>query len=209
MFGRRGDPDVTEVLLIRHAQMPESNAWQDMPLTETGEAQAALLAGYLARNLPLAAVYTSPLLRTRQTAAPIAAAQGLALEVIDGLREVESYLPAGVSLRDHLGEEAWRKLQDELVRERRWEVRGGLGESGAALRMRAMAAVETAVSRHRGERIALVSHGPVINALVASVTGSPLDMLFQPRLTSISLLLAHDGGYSLSVLNATPHFETL
>src|SRR5207302_8859209 len=78
--------------LVRHCQ----TAWNvegrflgctDLPLTEAGQAQAALLVNAFAR-IPLVAVYASDLQRAVTTAAPIAAAHNLPVRTDPRLREM-------------------------------------------------------------------------------------------------------------------------
>ncbi|MFD2174280.1 histidine phosphatase family protein [Rhodobacter lacus] len=78
-------------LLMRHGET-EANAADiicgqtDLPLSPRGHMQADQAAAFLA-HLPLARVLTSPLLRARQSAAPLAARLGLATEAVAGLAE--------------------------------------------------------------------------------------------------------------------------
>src|ERR1700722_3099200 len=81
------------LLLTRHAQTASNvghaldTAYPGAPLTELGREQAARLAARLAGE-PLAVVAASDLLRAQQTAAPAAAAHGLPVVTLDGLREI-------------------------------------------------------------------------------------------------------------------------
>src|SRR3954470_8366154 len=72
--GGRGNQAFVELLLVRHA-LPVRREMEigaaDPELSENGQAQAALLAESLAAEAPLDALYSSPLQRARQTAAPI------------------------------------------------------------------------------------------------------------------------------------------
>jgi phosphohistidine phosphatase SixA len=85
----------TVVFVVRHA---EKAAGDDPPLTETGQARAEALVARMADE-PLVAVYTTPYQRTRQTVAPTAEAQGLALTVYDP----SSDLPARIIV-EHAGQ---------------------------------------------------------------------------------------------------------
>ena len=62
-------------LLVRHAEK-EANAGENPPLTTEGKARAQRLAQLL-DDTPLTAIYSSPTLRTQQTAAPTAEAHQL------------------------------------------------------------------------------------------------------------------------------------
>jgi len=89
LFGMR-------LILARHGQTASNvgflldTAAPGADLTQRGREQAAVLAAQLAAE-PIAGVFASNLVRTQQTAAPLAATRGVAVQVISGLREI----PAG------------------------------------------------------------------------------------------------------------------
>jgi broad specificity phosphatase PhoE len=201
---------VTEVLLIRHGHIdvPPGNQQDDGPLTDIGREQAEVLADYLASHKPLDAVISSPFRRTLETAEPIAARQLLKVDVDPNLREIGLKIPPESSLREVMGEVAWEAMRQRLVKERRWDVRGEFGETGASIRERAVAAVERAVSLYTGGRVALVTHGPVINAYLAQILESPFDMLLQPKVTSVTIIWAKDEKRDVKVVASTAHFGT-
>jgi len=87
---------MTRLLLLRHGNtIPDSAPaiWvggrTDMPLTTTGMRQAEAAAQHILHNYKISAVLSGPLLRTQQTAAPIAAAFGLAVQRDERLRELD------------------------------------------------------------------------------------------------------------------------
>lgn len=81
--------------LIRHGQTSSNvskaldTGFPGASLTELGREQAASLPGRL-EGIPLDAIYTSPLIRTQQTATPLATARGLDLLVREGVREIRA-----------------------------------------------------------------------------------------------------------------------
>jgi broad specificity phosphatase PhoE len=83
------------LLFIRHGETPGNvlgqldTAHPGPGLTELGERQAAALARSLT-NEEIGLLYASTLTRTQVTAAPLAAARGLDVEVLEGLREIEA-----------------------------------------------------------------------------------------------------------------------
>src|SRR6478609_3341624 len=83
------------LLLIRHGETPGNvlgqldTAHPGPGLTDLGERQAAALARSLA-NEQIDLLFASSLVRTQITAAPLAAARGLDVEVLEGLREIEA-----------------------------------------------------------------------------------------------------------------------
>jgi broad specificity phosphatase PhoE len=84
------------LILARHGQTPSNvgflldTAAPGAELNQIGLEQAAALAEQLACE-PIEGVFASNLVRTQQTAAPLAATRGVAVQVIEGLREI----PAG------------------------------------------------------------------------------------------------------------------
>ncbi|WP_264072167.1 histidine phosphatase family protein [Mycolicibacterium komossense] len=85
----------TRLVLIRHGQTPANIAEQldtvapGAGLTELGHLQAAAMPSALIGQ-PIEAIYVSPLVRTHQTATPLARARGLVPRALDGLREVSA-----------------------------------------------------------------------------------------------------------------------
>lgn len=79
--------------LIRHGQTNSNvqhlldTAYPGAPLNSTGQAQARALAERLGGE-PIEAVYASNLTRAQETAAPLAAARGVKVQVLPGLREI-------------------------------------------------------------------------------------------------------------------------
>ncbi len=149
-------PD-TVVHLVRHGQVenPARVLYGRLPgfgLSAAGRAQAELLARHFA-GIPLAAVWSSPLERAQQTAAPIAAVHGL--EVRTDVRLVEaSNLFEGVAgnivwyILRHPG--LWWRLRN--VRRPSW----GERHVDVAARMREV--VVDALRAHPGRHSVLVSH---------------------------------------------------
>ena len=204
---RPGGGDVTELLLIRHGQMPATNDTRtDQPLTELGLRQADVLGRYLAAGKPLNAVYSSPALRAQQTAEGIARHTGLSVTVIDDLREMDFYLPEGTDIQQLYDSAEYRAMNERFTKERRWAVYGDLREHGAALRKRITAAMDGLVLRHPGERLAVVSHSPTINAYLSSIVESPFDTMASIQLTGITTILAAGDRRRILSVNARPHF---
>ncbi|MFE3600958.1 histidine phosphatase family protein [Streptomyces sp. NPDC059142] len=157
------------LLLIRHGQTPSNvaglldTAEPGPGLTATGERQAAALPGALADE-DIGALYVSNLVRTRLTAAPLAAARGLEARVRDGIRE----LSAG-DLEMRGDEESIRRY---LTTAFAWsagdmELRMPGGESGTEALARFDAVVAEATATGLGT-VALVSHGAAIRMWTAA-----------------------------------------
>lgn len=171
---------IMNLLLIRHAH----NDWvgerlagwtPGVHLNEVGRAQAAALAQQLA-EVPLAAIYSSPLERTLETAQPLAETRDLTVEVREGLGEARYGDWTGRNLEELQKEELWPVVQ---------VYPGGArfpgGESMREVQARIVAEIDAIRDGHAGQTVAVVSHSDPIKMAVAHYAGLPLD-LFQ-RLT--------------------------
>jgi probable phosphoglycerate mutase len=192
-----------ELLLIRHAlpvRIEGATGPADPPLADLGRRQADALAEWLADE-PLDAIYTSPLRRALETAAPLASRHGLVAIVEDDIaefdREADSYVPI---------EEL--KAEDDP----RWHqmVAGGWSSDGtvdpAAFAAAVIAGVERIIAAHSGQTVAIVAHGGVVNVYLAHILGTTRPMFFEPAYTSISrVLAARSGQRQVRSVNETAH----
>ena len=173
----------TLVLLVRHGQTPKTGIIlpgraPGLHLADEGRRQADAVARRIARLPRVAAVYTSPLERARETAVAITSARGLALRVEHGLNECDVGEWTGLPLK-----RVRRKPEWQLVRHHPSGFRFPGGESFMEMQARVTAALARLVERHPGETIVAVSHADPIKAAVAHALGLHLD-LFQ-RLTVV------------------------
>jgi probable phosphomutase (TIGR03848 family) len=175
---RAAPPTPTLVLLVRHGQTPTTGASlpgraPGLHLAEKGVAQAEAAAARIAALPAVAAVYASPMERTRETAAPIARARKLRVRQARGLIECDFGSWTGKKLSALRKKPEWRTVQRYPS-----GFRFPGGESFAEMQSRAVDAVHTLVAAHPGETIVAVSHADVIKAVVAAAPGPHLD-LFQ------------------------------
>ena len=104
------------MLLVRHGLTPKTGVIlpgraPGLHLAEEGRRQAAALAQRIGRLPSVAAVYTSPLERARETAAPIASARGLPLRVERGLNECDVGEWTGLPLRRAGRKPEWQRVR--------------------------------------------------------------------------------------------------
>jgi probable phosphoglycerate mutase len=125
-----------------------------VPLNPTGLAQARAAADLL-RHRGIASLVASPLARTRVTAEIVAAALGLSIEFDDGLREASFGVHEGQKMGDWFADWTAGHLTPEG------------GENFAALRARAVAAVNRALARPAP--VLVVAHGGVFRTLRAAM----------------------------------------
>ena len=193
------------LVLIRHAlpvRLEASNGPADPPLDDLGHRQAEAMAAALATE-PFDALYSSPLLRARQTAEPLAAVTGLDCGVIDGVAEWDRNAPAYVPL------EQLRRERPDVIADMaagRWEA---LGIDMDAFVTRVRTSLEAVAAQHRGERVGVVCHGGVINVYLAGVLGLPRLLFFEPGYTSISRVAVADGGAGILSINETGHLRSV
>jgi probable phosphoglycerate mutase len=166
---------MTELLLIRHGETDYNRQLRfqgqiDIPLNATGHAQATRLGARLLAE-PLDAVVTSDLQRTRETAAPLLRQRRLdtttdplwreqAFGVLEGL-EVASVRGLHPELWD-----AWTRHEADLAPPG--------GESYRQFHARVMQALGSLAAARPGQRIAVFTHGGVLDMVWREVHGLPL-----------------------------------
>jgi len=194
-----------QLILIRHA-LPirvetRDGSPADPPLAPSGIEQASRLASWLARQ-PLDRLYSSPLRRARETAAPVAQRLGLAIEIEPRVsefdREAELYVPLEELKRTDYA--AWLAF-----------VRGGYGDlvDVEAFRAGVVEGLEEIIAANPRRSVAVVCHGGVINAWAAHVLGIGFRLFFGPDYTSLNrFVAARSGERSIESLNETPHLQS-
>jgi probable phosphoglycerate mutase len=175
-------PPTTTLVLVRHAVTAQtgpllSGRAPGIDLSEQGVEQARAVAERLA-VLPVRAVYASPIERTRQTAAHIAARQGLGVRELPGVLEADYGEWTGGTIAELAKTDLWRTVQ---VMPSRARFPGG--ESIAEMQSRMVAALEEVIARHAGDVVVVVSHADPIKAAIAHFNGVHLD-LFQRVIVS-------------------------
>lgn len=168
----------TLVLLVRHGLTPTTGRVlpgraPGLHLSDEGRRQADAVAKRIAALPRVAAVYTSPLERARETAAPIARARRLVLRVDRGLLEVDIGEWTGQPIA-----RASRKPEWQAVQRHPSGFRFPGGESFTEMQARVVGALGRLVARHPGRTIVAVFHADPIKAAVAHALGVHLD-LFQ------------------------------
>src|SRR5712691_1617606 len=167
-------PDVTELLLIRHARQewnPEGTAGEmmDPPLSEHGRLQARLLGESLSTSR-LVAIYASPMRRARETVEAVGAHHDLPIIFEDDLREVEVFrdMPTDQAPKEFFGKELLEAVRQRMINERSWDVYPQ-SESSYDFKKRTINAFEAIIAGNPGQRVAVVCHGGVINAFTGHI----------------------------------------
>lgn len=201
MARRPAPPTTTLVLLVRHGTTPSTGKLlpgraKGLHLSDAGRAQADGAAQRLAALRGVAAVYASPLERTKETAAPIASALGLRVVAERGLLEADFGSWTGAELKALMKLPEWRTVQRSPS-----AFRFPDGESFLEMQTRAVATVERLAGAHRGQAIVCVSHADPIKAVVAHAVGTHLDLFQRIVISPCSITaIAYAGGTSPVVL---------
>jgi probable phosphoglycerate mutase len=198
-------PTSTLVLLVRHGQTPTTGTTlpgraKGLHLADAGHVQAGAVAARIAGLRNVAAVYASPLERTRETASPIAKALDLRVKTDRGLLECDFGEWTGAKLSDLRKKPEWDTVQRHPS-----GFRFPGGESFTEMSTRMTSAIGRLAAAHRGETIVAVSHADPIKAAVAHALGTHLD-LFQRIVISpcsVSALLISPGGPIVLAVNST------
>lgn len=166
---------MTIIYIVRHCQsiansknLYNCTIREDKGLSETGKKQAGDLANYFSSR-PVSKIYSSPFLRTRQTAAEISKATRAEIEIIEELREL------------YCGD--WRERSEDEIREKYPEAWKGWhydpqnnpipgGESLLEVQARVLPKFQGVVKKHKGECVMIVTHYCVMNVLLCSLLSS-------------------------------------
>jgi probable phosphoglycerate mutase len=201
---------VPVLLLIRHAENEfvktgkMAGRLPGVHLNERGRQQAVELADAL-RDVPIKAIYSSPLERAVETAEPIAAARKLELQLRPELMENDIGKWQGRSLKALSRTKKWKIVQRAPSRFTFPE-----GESFLQTQTRVITCLDEIAARHKPRDIVVaVFHADPIKMAVAYYLGMPLDH-FQ-RLAcdtaSITVLYLNETGAHVMKLNQRPPFD--
>ncbi len=166
----------TRICFIRHGETDWNLARRiqgqtDIPLNETGQAQALAMAGNAARY-EFAAIFSSDLRRAYDTAQLVAAMRGIEVKKLPRLRERHFGIFQGITA----DEGALRHPQAYAhYKARNPEYDFETGESMLRFAERVNMAVETMVRQHCDQTVAAVCHAGVLDILYRKATGRPLD----------------------------------
>lgn len=199
------------LILVRHGET-ESNrlnlalGQDDVPLNERGLWQAERVGQALAHE-PLAAVYSSPLRRTQDTARAVAAPHNLTVQIEQGLIEMDIGEVDGLTLAEV------RSRYPDLLKT--WISEEGPnqpmpgGERMVDVQERAWATVQELAARHADETVAAVTHNFVILSLLVRVLGVRLHQFrrLQHSLGAISVVDFLPARVLLVRMNDTCHLE--
>jgi len=195
----------TTFILVRHGTTPTTG--KELPgrapglsLSEQGKAEAERTAHYLRTSFDsVAAVYSSPLERTSETAAPIAAAFGRKITPVNELLELDCGDWTGEKLSSVTKRREWKELMNHAST---FRFPGGETFNEALQRVRSF--LSGVAAEFLGETVIAVSHADPIRAIVTDALGLHLDQVHRVNISpaSVSLLIFHDGAFMAESVNA-------
>ncbi|WP_346995645.1 histidine phosphatase family protein [Dietzia sp. SLG310A2-38A2] len=188
----------SKIILVRHG-LPGGPAGPDPGLGPDGIAQARQLGDWLS-GLPVMQVISSSYTRALETARYAAQPLGLDVGVDHRLREWDSDRKVYAT-----PEEIAATAQGRAFAEGRYgDFIPDYDRREAAERMRC-AVMDAAVAASGGLSV-LVSHGGVINTLLADILAAPSPFFFNPAYTSVSRLAVMESGRMIvQSVNETAH----
>ncbi|MNB69484.1 histidine phosphatase family protein [Paenibacillus sp. FSL R7-0331] len=189
---------ITTIGLIRHG----STLWNkegriqgrtDNPLDEEGLLQAAELAERLSGE-EWELVYSSDMIRARQTAEVIAARLGLTVAgLLPGIREMDGGLLEGTTEQERVkrwGQE-WKTLELGL-------------ENNDSGRLRGCKAIEEVAALHPGQRVLVVSHGAILRSTLGGLVPG-LDLSRLLKNTSLTRIVKDGETWTCELYNCVKH----
>jgi len=170
-------------------------------LTDLGRAEIEAVAARLERDR-IAALYSSPLQRTRESAEIIAARLGLPIQFRDGVIELDFGEWTGSTFDAIRADPRWQ----------RWSTHRSLaripgGETMREIQQRAVEVLMDVGDTLEDGAAAIVSHGDVIRSILVFALGMPLDFFgrIEVGLGSISTIRIDRGGIRVIGINDRPY----
>ena len=210
----------TWIYLVRHGQTVWNEEGRlcgssDVPLSDEGLVQARKLAARL-KDIGISAIYSSPLLRARQTAEAIAAHYRVEVKTEPDLREIDYGNWEGLKVADVL--EQFPEIE-KLRREEPMKFAAPNGEPMLQFAKRVISAIQRVAASHADETICVVAHQTVNRFILCWILqsphpahriSSPIDFRFWRQLRQdpacVNLLqVREDGLWRVCLVNDTCH----
>ena len=176
-------------LLIRHGENDFvgkrlAGRLPGVHLNEKGRQQAALIAAALSKA-PIKAIYSSPLERAVETAAPLALALNLPVSLRPGLMEIDFGSWQGKTHKQMRRMKLWKVVQEQPS-----QMRFPGGESFAEAQLRLSQEIDALQALHEEQDlVACFSHSDAISLAVTHYLGLPLDNFQRLSIGTASMTL--------------------
>jgi broad specificity phosphatase PhoE len=201
------------IVLVRHGQTEWNRVERfrgraDVPLNETGLAQAEATGRRVASEYKPISVYSSPLSRAVKTAEAIAKHFSLPVQVHPGIADIDYGRWQGLTPDEVKGR--WPEILHAWYNAPHTARIPG-GETLDDLRMRGMTAVNELAAHHAGQTIVLVGHTVINRVILLGVLGLGNDRFWrlQQDTCAINAFTVENGEFTLSSLNDTCHLRSM
>lgn len=201
-----------ELFLIRHGrtQFNREKVFRgriDVPLDERGREEAQALAQRL-KGSGVRVLYSSPLLRAKETASIVGEAIGAEVKVAPELLDLDFGLWQGMAVKEV--EEAFPDLYRLWV-EAPHQVVFPQGESLREVEGRVWPFVQSLKAIHPGEKVGLVSHRVVLKVLICRLLGLGLEAFWRIEQATAALnrFLWDGKRWVAKAINDTCHLDSL
>jgi probable phosphoglycerate mutase len=195
---------MTRFLFIRHATTDTvgkriAGRMAGVHLNEEGKEQARQLAERL-RTVPVQTIYSSPLERAMETAAPLAQRHNLSVIQAADFLELEYGDWTNGTIND---------IKAQQVFQRYNQFRSGTripgGETMLEAQLRMIAGIEKLCLQHPQQTVAVVSHGDLIKAAITFFAGIHLDLFQRIEISpaSVSIVDVFDETARILLVNDT------
>ncbi|SHJ07148.1 alpha-ribazole phosphatase [Anaerovibrio lipolyticus DSM 3074] len=201
---------MTKLILVRHGQtvwnkLGKYQGQADIELSEEGRKQAAMLAD----NFPIEkvdAIYSSPLIRAKETAEAIGAAFSLPVETCPEFCEISFGKWEGLTYDEIHAQ--WPKEHD-LLFNRPDLLTCPEGEGFSQVQKRAAGKMEALIKENPDKTLVIAAHGGVIRTLLCHALGMPLKNMWRIRQdnTAVNLVTAYNEGLTVELMNSTVHLS--
>ncbi len=201
---------MTKLILVRHGQtvwnkLGKYQGQADIELSEVGRKQASLLA----QKFPIEkvdAIYSSPLIRAKETAEIIGAKFNIPVETCPEFCEISFGKWEGLTY-DEIHTQ-WPKEHDMLF------TRPDLltcpeGEGFTQVQERSAKKMESLIKENPDKTFVIAAHGGVIRTLLCHALGMPLKNMWRIRQdnTAVNLVTAYNEGLTVELMNSTVHLS--
>jgi probable phosphoglycerate mutase len=192
---------VSTFLLIRHGETDFvgkrlAGRMPGVHLNTAGRAQVARLAEALTSS-GIEAVYSGPLERAQESAAPLCERLGLACQIADEFNEIDFGDWTNCTFAELESQPLWQRFNSD-----RGKTAPPNGELMLEVQARALRKLEELRSVH--QTVAIVSHCDVIRSVVVHALGMPIDLLLRVDIdpASVSVIELNDWGSRVRLINA-------
>ncbi|SNS76754.1 alpha-ribazole phosphatase [Anaerovirgula multivorans] len=203
---------MTKLYLVRHGETNENRnsrfcGWIDVPLNDTGMAQAQKLEEAF-ENITIDVMYTSSLKRAKETAAFIKGNLQCPMHHIENLRELHFGRAEGLTIDEikKCHPEVYEGLEKEYTKAKFPD-----GESLEDMHLRVTSTVDEILQQHIGKSILIVAHSGVIRSTVAHLITGNMKYHWNFKIDHCSItIIEKQGDFSvLTKLNDTSHLTNV